>query len=56
MRPGEPTTKAPKAATGNSVPNIGYTVTHAIASVLLPLRGPLFVAAFVAINMPVIAP
>jgi putative transport protein len=51
-----PAIKATEAAAGNSVPVIGYTVTYAIANVLLPLLGPLFVAAFAAINMHTIAP
>src|SRR5579864_878351 len=41
-----PAIKATEAAAGNSVPVIGYTVTYAIANVLLPLLGPIFVAAF----------
>jgi hypothetical protein len=28
---------------GNSVPLIGYTVTYAISSILLPLTGPIVV-------------
>ena len=44
-----------QTAAGNSVPVIGYTVTYAIANVLLPLLGPLFVAAFAAINLPATA-
>jgi putative transport protein len=44
-----PAIKATEAAAGNSVPVIGYTVTYAIANVVLPLLGPLFVAAFAAI-------
>jgi aspartate-alanine antiporter len=40
-----PAIKATEAAAGNSVPVIGYTVTYAIANVLLPLLGPIFVAA-----------
>ena len=51
-----PAIKATEAAAGNSVPVIGYTVTYAIANVLLPLLGPLFVAAFAAMNMHTIAP
>ncbi len=50
-----PAIKATETAAGNSVPVIGYTVTYAIANVLLPLLGPLFVAAFAAINMPATA-
>jgi len=45
-----PAIKATEAAAGNSVPVIGYTVTHAIANVLLPLLGPIFVAAFAAVS------
>jgi len=45
-----PAIKATEAAAGNSVPVVGYTVTYAIANVLLPLLGPLFVAAFAALN------
>jgi aspartate-alanine antiporter len=43
-----PAIKATEAAAGNSVPVIGYTVTYAIANVLLPLLGPIFVAVFAA--------
>jgi AspT/YidE/YbjL antiporter-like protein len=46
-----PAIKATEAAAGNSIPVIGYTVTYAIANVLLPLLGPLFVAAFAAMTM-----
>jgi putative transport protein len=46
-----PAIKAVEAAAGNSIPVIGYTVTYAIANVLLPLLGPLFVAAFAAMTM-----
>lgn len=46
-----PAINATEAAAGNAVPVIGYTVTYAIANVLLPLLGPLFVAVFGAINM-----
>jgi AspT/YidE/YbjL antiporter-like protein len=45
-----PAIKATEAAAGNSVPVVGYTVTYAIANVLLPLLGPLFVAAFAAMH------
>ena len=45
-----PAIKATEAAAGNSVPVVGYTVTYAIANVVLPLLGPLFVAAFAALN------
>jgi aspartate-alanine antiporter len=45
-----PAIKATEAAAGNSVPVIGYTVTYAIANVLLPLLGPIFVAAFAAMT------
>jgi putative transport protein len=45
-----PAIKATEAAAGNAVPVVGYTVTYAIANVLLPLLGPLFVAAFEAIH------
>ena len=45
-----PAIKATEAAAGNSVPVVGYTVTYAIANVLLPLLGPLFVAAFAAMT------
>jgi putative transport protein len=51
-----PAIKATEAAAGNSVPVIGYTVTYAIANVLLPLLGPMFVAAFATINMHAVAP
>ena len=44
-----PAINATEAAAGNSVPVIGYTVTYAIANVLLPLLGPIFVATFKAI-------
>jgi len=43
-----PAINAIEAVAGNSVPAIGYTVTYAIANVLLPLLGPIFVAAFAA--------
>lgn len=43
-----PAINAIEAASGNPVPVIGYTVTYAIANILLPLLGPVFVAAFAA--------
>jgi len=43
-----PAINATEAVAGNSVPVIGYTVTYAIANILLPLLGPFFVAAFAA--------
>jgi putative transport protein len=43
-----PAINATEAVAGNTVPVIGYTVTYAIANVLLPLLGPLFVAGFAA--------
>jgi putative transport protein len=43
-----PAINATEAVAGNTVPVIGYTVTYAIANVLLPLLGPIFVAAFAA--------
>lgn len=43
-----PAINATEVAAGNTVPVIGYTVTYAIANILLPLLGPLFVAAFAA--------
>jgi len=51
-----PAIKATEAVAGNPVPVIGYTVTYAIANVLLPLLGPFFVAIFGAINAPIVAP
>ena len=51
-----PAIKATEAAAGNSVPVVGYTVTYAIANVLLPLLGPLFVAAFAAMNIHAVSP
>ena len=51
-----PAIKATESAAGNSVPVVGYTVTYAIANVLLPLLGPLFVAAFAAIGPHVTTP
>jgi putative transport protein len=44
-----PAINATEAVAGNPVPVIGYTVTYAIANVVLPLLGPIFVAAFTAI-------
>jgi AspT/YidE/YbjL antiporter-like protein len=41
-----PAINATEAIAGNPVPVIGYTVTYAIANILLPLLGPIFVAAF----------
>lgn len=43
-----PAINATEAAAGNTVPVIGYTVTYAIANVVLPILSPLFVALFVA--------
>jgi aspartate-alanine antiporter len=43
-----PAINATEAVAGNPVPVIGYTVTYAIANVLLPLLGPVFVAVFAA--------
>jgi AspT/YidE/YbjL antiporter-like protein len=43
-----PAINATEAIAGNPVPVIGYTVTYAIANILLPLLGPIFVAAFAA--------
>ena len=43
-----PAINATEAVAGNPVPVIGYTVTYAIANILLPLLGPIFVAAFAA--------
>jgi AspT/YidE/YbjL antiporter-like protein len=51
-----PAIKATEAVAGNPVPVIGYTVTCAIANVLLPLLGSFFVAIFGAINAPVVVP
>lgn len=39
-----PTVSAVIAAAGSSVPILGYTVTYALANVLLPVLGPLIVA------------
>jgi putative transport protein len=41
-----PAINATEAVAGNPVPVIGYTVTYAIANIVLPLLGPIFVAAF----------
>lgn len=41
-----PAINATEAVAGNTVPVIGYTVTYALANVLLPLLGPIFVAVF----------
>jgi putative transport protein len=38
------------------VPVIGYTVTYALANIVLPLLGPIFVAAFTAIYGHPVAP
>ncbi len=43
-----PAINATEAVAGNPVPVIGYTVTYAMANILLPLLGPIFVAAFAA--------
>ena len=43
-----PAINATEAVAGNPVPVIGYTVTYAIANIVLPLLGPIFVAAFAA--------
>ena len=43
-----PAINATEAVAGNPVPVIGYTVTYAMANILLPLLGPVFVAAFAA--------
>jgi len=51
-----PAIKATEAVAGNPVPVIGYTVTYAIANVLLPLLGPFFVAIFGAISAPIVVP
>ncbi len=44
-----PAINATEAVAGNPVPVIGYTVTYALANVVLPLLGPVFVAAYTAI-------
>lgn len=41
-----PAINATEAVAGNTVPVIGYTVTYALANILLPLVGPVFVAIF----------
>ncbi len=41
-----PAINATEAAAGNAVPVIGYTVTYALANILLPMLGPVFVAVF----------
>jgi putative transport protein len=43
-----PAINATEAVAGNPIPVIGYTVTYAMANILLPLLGPIFVAAFAA--------
>ena len=43
-----PAINATEAVAGNPVPVIGYTVTYAMANIVLPLLGPIFVAAFAA--------
>ena len=43
-----PAINATEAIAGNPVPVVGYTVTYAIANIVLPLLGPIFVAAFAA--------
>jgi putative transport protein len=45
-----PAINATEAVAGNPVPVIGYTVTYALANIVLPLLGPLWVAAFAAYN------
>ena len=47
---------ATEAVAGNPVPVIGYTVTYALANIVLPLLGPIFVAAFTAIYGHPVAP
>lgn len=49
QRASTPAINATEAVAGNPVPVIGYTVTYALANVILPLLGPIFVAAFTAI-------
>jgi aspartate-alanine antiporter len=51
-----PAINATEAVAGNPVPVIGYTVTYAIANIVLPLLGPIFVAAFTAIYGHPVAP
>jgi aspartate-alanine antiporter len=43
-----PAINATEAVAGNPVPVVGYTVTYAIANIVLPLLGPIFVAMFAA--------
>jgi aspartate-alanine antiporter len=43
-----PAINATEAVAGNPVPVIGYTLTYALANIVLPLLGPLWVAAFAA--------
>jgi putative transport protein len=43
-----PAINAIETVAGNPVPVIGYTVTYAIANILLPLLGPIFVTIFAA--------
>ncbi len=45
-----PAINATEAVAGNPVPIIGYTVTYALANILLPLLGPIFVVGFAAVN------
>jgi len=51
-----PAINATEAVAGNPVPVIGYTVTYALANIVLPLLGPIFVAAFTAIYGHPVAP
>ncbi len=51
-----PAINATEAVAGNPVPVIGYTVTYALANIVLPLLGPIFVAAFTAIHGHPVAP
>ena len=51
-----PAINATEAVAGNPVPVIGYTVTYAFANIVLPLLGPIFVAAFTAIYGHPVAP
>ena len=51
-----PAINATEAVAGNPVPVIGYTVTYALANIVLPLLGPIFVAAFSAIYGHPVAP
>jgi putative transport protein len=43
-----PAINATEIVAGNPVPVIGYTLTYALANIVLPLLGPLWVAAFAA--------